>query len=97
MKYDIKFSCGHKETVQLYGKNADKEKRIHYYERYGLCSKCWREQKEIEKSIGCDEVEMSYRDYKTKYAACNTKRGSYNGETKTIIVYVPHEQKREII
>lgn len=30
MKYEVKMSCGHTETIQLFGKCADRE-------RYGLC------------------------------------------------------------
>jgi hypothetical protein len=43
----------------------------------------------MEDSIGCDEVEMHYREYKEKYPKCKTKPGSYNGTTKTIVVYIP--------
>lgn len=88
MKYEVNFSCGHKEEIQLFGKVSERERKIAYFEKSGICSCCYKEQKEIEKSIGCEEVEMSYREYKTNYADCKTKSGSYNGETKTIIVYV---------
>ena len=36
----------------------------------------------------CVEVEMSYREYKTNYSRCRTKKDSYNKEAKTIVVYV---------
>ena len=88
MKYEVNFSCGHKEEIQLFGKVSERERKIAYFEKSGICSCCYKEQKEIEKSIGCEEVEMSYREYKTNYADCKTKSGSYNGTTKTIIVYV---------
>ncbi len=39
-KYDIKMSCGHTVTVELYGKTDAREKRIHYLKKYGLCQKC---------------------------------------------------------
>lgn len=89
MKYMIRFSCGHEEEKELFGKTSERERKIDYFEKYGICTKCWREQKAIEDSIGCEEVEMSYRQYKTEFASCKTKAGSYNGETKTIVVYVP--------
>ena len=88
MKYEVNFSCGHKEEIALFGKTSERERKIAYFEKSGICSCCYKEQKEIEKSIGCEEVEMSYREYKTNYANCKTKAGSYNGETKTIVVYV---------
>lgn len=89
--YDVKFSCGHEERKQLYGKTSDRHNKIAYWEREGICTACWREQQEIEKSIGCKEVEMLYREYKLNYSDCKTKAGSYNGEKKTIVVYVPEE------
>lgn len=91
--YNVRFSCGHEERIELFGKTSEREKRIAYYEERGICPACYREKKEIEKSIGCDEIEMPYRDYKLLYAACKTKAGSYNGITKTIIVYVPKNEE----
>ena len=91
MKYYVEFSCGHKDNVELFGKNTDRERKIDYYKNYGLCPVCYQEQKAIENSIGCEEKEMSYREYKTSYPECKTKPGSYNGKTKTIVVYVPKE------
>lgn len=40
-KYDVKFSCGHEETVELFGATDDRRKKIAYYERSGLCSCCY--------------------------------------------------------
>lgn len=37
----------------------------------------------------CIEMEMKYSEYKNSYAGCQTKKDSYNKETKTIVVYVP--------
>lgn len=89
MKYTVNFSCGHTETVELFGKTSDRERKIAYFEKYGVCSHCYREMKEMEKANGCDEVEMFYGDYKKNFSDCKTKAGSYNGLTKTIVVYVP--------
>ena len=91
MKYDVKFSCGHIQTVDLFGKSEEREKKIKYFEKYCDCQECYDRQKNIENSDGCEEVEMSYREYKTNYSECKTKVGSYNGYTKTIVVYVPSE------
>lgn len=41
-KYEIKFSCGHTETIQLYGKMKDRQRKIEYFEREGLCSECYK-------------------------------------------------------
>lgn len=92
MKYTVKFSCGHDDTVELFGKNADRQRKIDYFMNCGVCSACYKEQKAIENSIGCEERTMSYREYKTNYADCKTKPGSYDGKAKTIVVYVPAEK-----
>lgn len=88
-KYNVKFSCGHEDVVELFGKTTERERKIEYFKNYGVCSCCYKEQKETEKSIGCEEVEMTYKQYKTEYPNFKTKSGSYNGTTKTIVVYVP--------
>lgn len=41
MKYDVKFSCGHTQTVELFGAGAERERKIAYYERFGMCSECY--------------------------------------------------------
>lgn len=89
MKYNIKCSCGHEDTVELFGKTADREKRIAYLEKHGICRHCWELAQNERSSEGCEEVEMSYSAYKRQCPECKTKIGSYNKETKTIIVYVP--------
>lgn len=88
-KYDVKFSCGHTETIVLFGKMKDREKKIAWLEKTGLCKECYN-RKENERN-GKDHVEkkMLYKDYKNNFANCEVKRGSYNEEEKTIIVYVP--------
>lgn len=42
------------------------------------------------------EREMSYREYKTNYSDLRTKKGSYNAETKTIVVYMQDDDQREV-
>lgn len=63
MKYEVKMSCGHTETIQLFGKCADRERKIEWLERYGLCEECKKEQaaKEIKKAeeAGLPELEGS--------------------------------------
>ena len=43
-KYDVKFSCGHEGTVELFGKSADRERKIAYFEKHGVCSECYKTQ-----------------------------------------------------
>lgn len=42
MKYTVLMSCGHEETVELLGKNADRERKIEYYKSNGLCKECYK-------------------------------------------------------
>ena len=47
-KYDITYSCGHEGTVQLFGKNEERDRKIKYYEEFGLCPECYKKQKREE-------------------------------------------------
>ena len=51
-QYDVMMSCGHEETVVLYGKTTERQRKIKYFEREGLCKECYkkkmREQDESE-------------------------------------------------
>lgn len=49
-KYTVKFSCGHTEEISLVGKVSERERKIDYYERYGLCSECYKCKKNAEKA-----------------------------------------------
>jgi hypothetical protein len=89
MKYDVKFACGHTGTVELFGKTADRERKISFYEKNCLCPDCYKDMKEEEKKLNCMEVEMLYGEYKENYSECTTKAGSYDAKNKTIVVYVP--------
>lgn len=71
MKYEVTFSCGHTGTVQLYGKGDERERKIRYFEEYGVCSECYKERRAIEAEIGCKHVTMFYRTYKTDYSFCD--------------------------
>lgn len=55
--YTIKFSCGHEERIQLYGKTADRENKIRYYEREGECSECYRKGLERARAKANEEAE----------------------------------------
>lgn len=41
-QYEVKFSCGHTETMYLYGKEKARYSRIEYLEKHGLCSACYK-------------------------------------------------------
>lgn len=48
MKYEIKFSCGHTDTVDLGGPTKDRERKIEYFKYRGLCPSCYKEYKRAE-------------------------------------------------
>ena len=48
--YNVRFSCGHEETIELFGKIDDRLKKNEYYEQKGLCSCCYKKHQEEEKA-----------------------------------------------
>ena len=54
MKYDVKMACGHVQTVDLYGKTKERERRIAYFEDFGMCTECfkkWKAEQEEKKGF----------------------------------------------
>lgn len=41
-KYTVLMSCGHEDTVELFGKNSERERKIAYFEANGLCKECYK-------------------------------------------------------
>lgn len=41
-KYEVKMSCGHTETIQMFGKMADRDKKIAWLEEHGICTACYK-------------------------------------------------------
>lgn len=39
-KYEVTYSCGHSGVVNLFGKTADRENKLHWYEAHALCPAC---------------------------------------------------------
>lgn len=80
-------------------KNAWKLRKNDNSLTFGEClRRAWAKAKETIKTFvevrkenkmdGPNFIEMPYGEYKTHYSHCKTKPGSYNKETKTIMVYV---------
>ena len=42
-RYDITYSCGHEGEVRLFGKSADRERKIEWMESTLVCPDCLRE------------------------------------------------------
>ena len=47
--YNITYSCGHTERVQLYGPHRDRESYIEYASRAKFCPDCYRAKKDEER------------------------------------------------
>ena len=45
MKYEIMMSCGHEDTVELFGKEKERDRKIEYLKIHGLCKECYRKKK----------------------------------------------------
>ena len=37
-------SCGHEDTIELFGKTAARERKIEYFKSSGLCKECYKKQ-----------------------------------------------------
>lgn len=48
-KTTINHSCGHSQVVELYGPLAERERKIEWLEREGLCTACYRAAKDRER------------------------------------------------
>ena len=63
-KYEVTYGCGHIGTVNLFGKLAEREKKIDFMSQFGLCQEC------LEKA----QQESRKRDYE-KAVEKNTALG----------------------
>lgn len=44
-KYEVNFSCGHTEIVQLIGSYKDRDSKIAWMKEHGICSECYKAKK----------------------------------------------------
>ncbi|MCD7730449.1 MAG: hypothetical protein LUI05_03010 [Oscillospiraceae bacterium] len=51
MKYTVRCSCGHNDVVELFGKGADRERKIAWYETSGVCVECYKAAKRAEEAV----------------------------------------------
>lgn len=47
-KYNVDYSCGHSATLQLYGPEKDRTRKIDWLERSGLCKECFDAKREAD-------------------------------------------------
>lgn len=64
MKYEVKYSCGHKGTVTLYGKSRERERKIEWMEKQ-LCPQCKRDMEQKENN-----------DFEAEYEGLASLKGS---------------------
>ena len=67
MKYYVTFSCGHEGEVNLYGKAAERDHRIAWYEKEGICPDCYRKMKEEERRKADEELAAYADKIETEY------------------------------
>ena len=65
-KYTVNFACGHEATITLFGKMKDRYSKIEYFERCGMCPKCYREMMEEKRNQERAEQRAKAIDTATK-------------------------------
>ena len=50
MKYDVNFSCGHEATIELFGKNEERHRRIDYLEKFESALNAIKSKKKLKKA-----------------------------------------------
>lgn len=63
MKYEITFSCGHTETIELYGPTKERERKIAYFESKGECSECYKARKNAERAAKVEQLNSKLDTY----------------------------------
>ena len=58
MKLNIKYSCGHEGTIEVFGKAEERERKIKYFEEYGLCPDCYKAEKKTEEKAFAEGHEL---------------------------------------
>lgn len=55
-KYEVNFICGHTATVQLFGKEIDRQKRIRWMEEHSICPSCYKKQLEDDRTKAAEKA-----------------------------------------
>lgn len=58
MKVNITYSCGHEGTIEVFGKAEERERKIKYFEEYGLCPDCYKAEKQTEEKAFAEGHEL---------------------------------------
>ncbi len=75
-KYEVTFSCGHLQEVELFGKHKERDRKVEWYQSTGVCSACFKAQKDAE-----------LREISTKIAEASTELGlpALTGSEKQVV------------
>lgn len=99
-KYDVTYSCGHTATIQFYGPSAERERKIAWMEREGLCPECYREWQRDENARKAKEAlediilpELTGTEKQIEYA--NDKRNEYVLDFADRIKHIYHLEHLE--
>lgn len=100
MKYTIMMSCGHEDTVELFGKESERDRKIEYFKNFGICKECYKKKKEAEiesEGLVFNATVLHYIDNKdgsillSVWFSGNTK--PYKDEIKSLGGYVWSERE----
>lgn len=94
-KYDVTFSCGHTDTVVLFGKVKDRERKIEWYESSCLCPECYEAEKQRKFDEANAKATAEAKEYglpeltgsEKQVAWANTLRQKWIAETEKWIDY----------
>ena len=50
-KYDVTYTCGHTETVELFGKTSERERKIKWMEGNCLCPACYKAEQQAKAKV----------------------------------------------
>lgn len=50
MKYTVTYSCGHSGTVELFGPERDRERKLEWYQEHAVCPECYARQQTEERA-----------------------------------------------
>jgi len=79
--YEVNYSCGHSDRIQLYGKHTEREKRIKYLEGT-LCPDCYWKKIQEETKQTTKEFEMPELTGTPNWEMARWDRCSGRGRTK---------------
>ena len=83
MKYDVTYSCGHTDTVELFGKTEDRDRKLHWMETEGMCPDCYREwqceenNRKVREALGDITLPQLTANSEKQLSCAESKRSEY--------------------